>query len=414
MVCLPPIPPPVCFSLEATTVSTKRQPLPLRLDRRMSLSYTIDGLDDQYEIFVTTATYFGHHLTFNDLRARLIMYEARVLNLRESSSLTHSFHQALVTSTAFARSSRNVAHSSNPSTGHSANTSCDPNSNWRGNHSNRGCGVQGAQQQQRWSWGTASVFNFRWIGFFCFRAAFGQKYSEDKFSNFMSLFNKMLELLGAFAVGDFIPWLGWIDKLNEDKEKELVDVLLEVQRDSTIDFPLEGESIKGVILDMFAGGIGTTSAAAEWAMSELLRHPRALKKLQGELRTITHPKAGLSEPNLIIMEYLKAVIKGTLRLYPPGPLLLFREASQDVKINGYDIPAKTQVITNAWAIQRDPSSWAEPTNLVYAFDWALPGGAKSETLDMTETTGVALYRRHPLLLQPLTFVKYRSVVILKG
>jgi cytochrome P450 len=36
------------------------------------------------------------------------------------------------------------------------------------------------------------------------------------------------------------------------------------------------------------------------------------------------------------------------------------KSMEDVKLNGYDIPAGTQVIINAWAIARDPSSWDEP------------------------------------------------------
>ena len=35
------------------------------------VQYTIDGLDDQYEVFVTAATYFGRHLTFDELCTRL-------------------------------------------------------------------------------------------------------------------------------------------------------------------------------------------------------------------------------------------------------------------------------------------------------------------------------------------------------
>ncbi|KAM1225718.1 hypothetical protein ACFX13_045152 [Malus domestica] len=35
-------------------------------------------------------------------------------------------------------------------------------------------------------------------------------------------------------------------------------------------------------------------------------------------------------------------------------------------------------------------------NLVHKFDWPLPGGARGEDLDMTESTGATVHRKYPL------------------
>jgi cytochrome P450 len=194
---------------------------------------------------------------------------------------------------------------------------------------------------------------------------------------------------------------------------------------------------------VFAAGTDTTYRVLEWAMSELLRNPRVMKKLQNEAREIAQGKTSIAEADLQEMHYLKALIKETLRLYPPFPLLVPRESTQDVNIKGFDIAAGTLVFTNVWAIGRDPAMWDEPeefrperflnssvdfkghdfqlipfgagrrgcpgiqfamttnelvlANLVHKFDWALPGGARAEDLDMNESTGITSRRKVPLL-----------------
>ncbi|XP_021749882.1 cytochrome P450 71A25-like [Chenopodium quinoa] len=316
------------------------------------------------------------------------------------------------------------------------------------------------------------------------RVAFGRKYSgnEGHGINFKRLLKEFLELLGRFRVGDFIPCLAWtnwldgsdakVDKVfkefdnfleqvvkehqdgqddsrkgeeskNDEIAKNFVDVLLEVQKEKTAGFAIDRDSIKALILDIFSGGTDTTYTVLEWAMTELLRHPLKMSKLQREVREITGEKLYVNEDDLEQMKYLKAVIKETLRLHPPIPLLVPRQSIQDTKINGYDIPAGTIVITNAWAIHRDPASWDEPekfnperfinsptdfkgqdfelipfgsgrricpgitfaiannelvlANLMHKFDWMLPGGADGETLDMTECIGLTAHREIPLL-----------------
>ena len=115
------------------------------------------------------------------------------------------------------------------------------------------------------------------------RVAFGRKYSGDeRGKKFRRLLGEFVELLGGFNVGDYIPWLAWVEYVNGwsakvervakefdefldgvveehldggsgsiakgDNEKDFVDVLLEIQRDGTLGFSMDRDSIKALIL----------------------------------------------------------------------------------------------------------------------------------------------------------------------
>lgn len=123
------------------------------------------------------------------------------------------------------------------------------------------------------------------------RVAFGKKYSGGEAARkFKKLLEEFMILLGGFYVGDFIPLLGWVSRVNgldkrvekvarefdefldsvveehmcsldtkgkncgnnssvegEDK-KDLVDVLLQIQKQNTAGFSIDRDSIKGIIL----------------------------------------------------------------------------------------------------------------------------------------------------------------------
>lgn len=94
---------------------------------------------------------------------------------------------------------------------------------------------------------------------------------------------------------------------------------------------------------MFLAGTATTLSFLEWAMTELMRHPKAMKKLQEEIRSSSPQDLFVTEKEAEKMNYLQAVIKEALRLRPPAPLLVPRVLSEDVTLKGYNIPAGTQV-----------------------------------------------------------------------
>ena len=91
---------------------------------------------------------------------------------------------------------------------------------------------------------------------------------------------------------------------------------------------------------MFAGGTDTTSLTLEWAMAEMMKNPRVMEKAQAEIRQVLNGKTTIHEADIKEISYLKLVIKETLRLHPPLPLIVPRECREPCVIDGYEIPKK--------------------------------------------------------------------------
>ena len=73
---------------------------------------------------------------------------------------------------------------------------------------------------------------------------------------------------------------------------------------------------------MLVGSIDTSATAIEWTISELLKNPRVMKKLQRELETVVGMKRKVGESDLDKLKYLEMVVKEGLRLHPVAPLLI--------------------------------------------------------------------------------------------
>lgn len=111
---------------------------------------------------------------------------------------------------------------------------------------------------------------------------------------------------------------------------------------------------------MLIAGTETPYLTLEWAMALLLNNPHAMVMIKNEIHTHVGSDRLLQENDLDKPSYLQNVIKESLRLYPTLPLLLPREASEDIKIGGYLVPRGTMLMVNAWTIQRDNDLWDKP------------------------------------------------------
>ncbi|KMS94970.1 hypothetical protein BVRB_013650 [Beta vulgaris subsp. vulgaris] len=110
------------------------------------------------------------------------------------------------------------------------------------------------------------------------KTAFGKKYPAEVETTFKKLLKEYVQVMAVFSMGDFIPWLGWIDRLTglerrvdkvakgfdkflehvvqehldskiekREDEKDFVDILLDVQRENAN--ALSMDSIKAIVLE---------------------------------------------------------------------------------------------------------------------------------------------------------------------
>ncbi|KAH9717197.1 hypothetical protein WN944_023074 [Citrus x changshan-huyou] len=317
------------------------------------------------------------------------------------------------------------------------------------------------------------------------RMLLGKRYTEDNQNNivtakeFTEIVDEVFFISGILDIGDAIPWLAFLDlqgnvkrmkavkkkadkfyehvldeherhakrkSFNEHGTKDMVDVLLQLADDPTLEVKVERDHIKAAIQDLLLGGIETSAITTEWAMSELLKNPRVIQKATEEIDRVIGRNKWVEEKDIVNLPYIQAIVKEVMRLHPPVTLLVPRLARENCKVAGYDIIKNSRVIVNVWAIGRDPTLWEKPNefcperfigkeidvvghnfellpfgagrrmcvgyalglitvqstlaNLLHGFEWKLPGNVRKEDLDMEERFGVTTSRKNPLLVVP--------------
>lgn len=202
---------------------------------------------------------------------------------------------------------------------------------------------------------------------------------------FRYLVREAFKLSDVANPGDFIPALRWIDFGGYEKKLQrihgkmdafLQGLLDEHRRDKSNDSMIDhllllqesqpeyytDEIIKGLLMAIILAGTDTSSVTMEWAMTLLVNHPEVLEKARAELDAYVGKDRLIDESDLSKLNYLKAIILETFRLFPAAPLLVPRTPSSDCTIGGFDVPRDTILLVNAWAIHRDPKVWDDPTS----------------------------------------------------
>ncbi|KAF6998219.1 hypothetical protein CFC21_014357 [Triticum aestivum] len=241
-----------------------------------------------------------------------------------------------------------------------------------------------------------------------------------------------------------------LERTGDGHTEDLLDVLLKIQKEGDLKFPLDMDDIKSFVFGLFAAGSESVFTTLEWVFAELTKNPRVMQRTTAEVRQAFEASGTAVEGRLGELPYMHLVIRETLRLHPAVPLLIPRESREMCQVLGYDVPQGTQVLVNVWAMGRDERYWDAPeefrperfeceaardfkgldfellpfgagrrmcpgmnfgvavlelalASLLLHFDWEWeePGLSDPTQLDMTETFGLTARRKANLLLRPV-------------
>ncbi|XP_031486403.1 trans-cinnamate 4-monooxygenase-like [Nymphaea colorata] len=135
-----------------------------------------------------------------------------------------------------------------------------------------------------------------------------------------------------------------------------IDHILDAQNKGEIN----EDNVLYIVENINVAAIETTLWSIEWGIAELVNHPEIQRKLRHELDTVLGPGVQITEPDMAKLPYLQAVIKETLRLRMAIPLLVPHMNLHDAKLNGYDIPAESKILVNAWFLANNSDHWKKP------------------------------------------------------
>src|SRR5262249_37793362 len=110
---------------------------------------------------------------------------------------------------------------------------------------------------------------------------------------------------------------------------------------------------------LFNAGHDSTSAALAWTSYFIARYPGVQERLREEVDAVLSGRAA-TLADLPHLTFADRVVKESLRLCPPTPALINREAITEVEIGGYLLPPGSLAILMPYVTQRDPPWFPEP------------------------------------------------------
>ncbi|KAJ3641278.1 hypothetical protein Zmor_027790 [Zophobas morio] len=147
-----------------------------------------------------------------------------------------------------------------------------------------------------------------------------------------------------------------LKKITQDGEKRLLSHLIHSNHENQFSYEL----LLRIASTLLPISSETTAVGASSVLLMLGMHPEVQEKVSEELQSVFgHSDRDATLEDLSQLDYLDRVIKESLRLFPPLPLI-GREINRNFALDPYVLPAGCRFVVLVQHIHRNPEYWSEP------------------------------------------------------
>ena len=123
------------------------------------------------------------------------------------------------------------------------------------------------------------------------------------------------------------------------------------------DTAMADEQIRDEMVTFLVAGHETTALTLTYTLDLLSRNPEPAERLHAELSETLSGRPTIDD--VLTFEYTEAVVKESMRLYPPA-FEIRREPAHAVQFGDYTVPEGALLVLPVWVLHRDGRFWDDP------------------------------------------------------
>ena len=226
---------------------------------------------------------------------------------------------------------------------------------------------------------------------------FGKRYeySDDKFKYFMAVSTRQLQLSVKHLPVIFIPALRFLpfaakalkettvnffklqkfaaehihnhkSDFHPEEQRDYIDsylheIHLNEEGDIRGKYPkLSEDTLKVTIMQLFGAGTDTTALSMRWGILYMTRYPDVQTAVQEEIDSVVGRDRLPKIADKPFLKYSQAVLLEIQRMASISRFGVFHRCNKTTVLQGLTIPEDAIIVSNLWAVHRDPELWKDP------------------------------------------------------